>query len=358
MLDSAGVARIGRVDIVGTMVPGFYLLCNLSTAILAAGERSALGSVWDRIGSLLAHVESWPGTVLVLLSSYILGTIPRGFPAGMTDRFFQFWWDRKTKRKARTSHATTGTSSDREASSAKRVEGTKDSIGRGEKHSERRRASWQEEIYRGKFPYAGALYAHLRSITKAAIGEGDALDSALDERLRRLQLRDAMEGVHIATFDYWKTVLNQRCPSAFALAQVLEGRVRMFVGMFWASCLSFTLQAAAAISILFTAEARAIWLPCTFGLLLASALFALFFGWRLRFVRAEEAHKVFLGYLAHVESEFDETEAGPKRLLRKSKAQRAKKAKGSNRRAMPAQPAKSANKAKNKGAKRKAGEKA
>lgn len=282
MLDSSSLARMGRVDILGSLLPGSYIICNLTVAILAMIEKSADGSPLDRIGTALSKIESWPAAVLVVLSSYILGTIPRGFPAGVTDRLFERWWKWSAKRMG---------------------------------------AGWKREICDNKFPYAPALYLHLKSIMKMDSRTDEETELVVADRLRFLKLPQKMQGVGTPTFDYWKTVLNQRSPNAFALAQVLEGRVRMFVGMFWASCASIAIHVTTMTVLVFSEQGRAVWLPCIAGLLFLSVAFAVFFGWRLRFVRSEEAQRVLLSYVAYVESEFEAPEAGSARDLSKSGAQ-------------------------------------
>ena len=87
------IGKLSRVDFFAVLIPGFYILSNFLFLIfyLTSEKPSALLSSLKDISTVI-----WvPLTLLFLMFSYVIGSLPRAFPVTMTDNFcakiFNFW---------------------------------------------------------------------------------------------------------------------------------------------------------------------------------------------------------------------------------------------------------------------------
>lgn len=244
MQTGSPLTRVGRIDFLGVVVPGFYMCCAIAFALMAIADTGGTGSAWERMLSFLEPLERWPVAALLLFASYVLGSIPRTVPVNFTD-------------------------------------GVCSVFHKAAKDDD----SWYGRLINSNFPYVPML--------EVSAGELNEQLAFSPKVVAPKQTRSIM-----SLFDFWKTTLCHESPATFSLVQSLEGRVRWFVGMFWAACTGLLGGLIAAIVSAVRGGASDPWLAPAVAAGLISALVGLFFGARLRFVRGEEANQVFLAYVA------------------------------------------------------------
>jgi hypothetical protein len=246
--------RFGKVDFFGILLPGLFMLCSIYVAVVAYGSKNTSTSPSQAFSWNDGAPVPWAILVLfVLFASYLLGSIPRAFVVGPTDSLCNWpcYWLRRAIRAA----------------------------------FKREMDLWRTTVRESRsFPYIEVLRQALKQLDKFKEDVGSV---TLPEEKDHQGL--------VVVFDYWKHVLSMRAPPVFAVAELHEGRVRFFVGMFWAGAVGVVCAAATLVSCANVTD----WGVLGTGHLGVSAFISLVFGIRLRFVRAEEATQVLLGYVAH-----------------------------------------------------------
>ena len=245
MQDGSTLTRIGRVEFLGVVPPGFYMLSVAAFTALAVTDRAGASSPWDRTLPLVELLEHWPIAVLVLLASYLLGQIPRALTVNFTDDLCLLFHRRA-----------------------------------------RKRHDWPGPLFGERFPYRRVLQDIFNDLQDQGGRGSDVSVPDNDERA-------------MVVFDFWKVVLCMRSPHAFSFIQSLEARVRFFVGVFWAGCVGLA-GAIVAISVSLSRGGFTdswFWPAAILGA--TSALIVFVFGSRLRHVRGEEAIETFLAFLSH-----------------------------------------------------------
>lgn len=244
--------RFGRINFFGILLPGFYMLVSITVAVLAC---SSDATTWGRQTSSWADAEfmAWPMlTLLALFASYLLGNIPRAFVVGPTDALCN-WPCRLLRKLAKA----TGIRLD----------------------------SWKTVVRNAvSFPYLPVLRR-----------SRDDLEKFEPQAAKIVSLAAEDNPGTVVVFDYWKHILAMHAPAAVAIAELHEGRVRFFVGMFWAGFLGVV---CGVVTVICNATPLG-WGGTGVLLVVVSACISVLFGIRLRFVRAEEATQVFLAYVAH-----------------------------------------------------------
>lgn len=198
--------------------------------------------------------RDWPNLLSIVFIAYLLGNIPRAFVVGPTDGCCN-----KLVRIARLKLLRL-----------------------------RYKSYWKQRVRRARgFPYPEVLRVSLR----------DLRDN--DSTVKHINWFPPTTSSAVVAFDYWKLVLCMDQPSAFAFTQVLEARVRFFVGMIWAATGGVVFSLAGLICWLITSRTFD-WISLI--ILLFSLGILGVFGGTLRFVRAEEAVQVLLAYVAHLDA--------------------------------------------------------
>ena len=255
------LSRIGRVDFIGIIPAGLYILFVLIVAAIAVTADT--GADVRPIITPEQGLEHWYAIVVVLLLAYLLGSIPRAFPVDRTDGICcRVFWKSRCCRTLRKNTAS------------------------------RRRSSpsyfWGLRVIAGTFPYHSVLRATLHVLSRHGAIPGNLQMPVIPER--------NLPGA-VTLFDFWKVTVCARSPDAFSFIQSLEGRVRLFVGIIWAGAFGVLGSLTALIGCGIRSDVG-LWFCVSALTLTFSTVLVVLFGRRLRFVRAEEAVHVFLAFLA------------------------------------------------------------
>lgn len=250
---SAPFARFSVLDLFGVLMPGFFMLATVAFVFLDISKGREGSSVVEALQQLAAPLEHWASVPVVLFMSYLLGSIPRAFVVATADNLCA-----KVRRRLL--------------------------VMAGRKLQDARN-SWRRSLLTAKFfPYPKAMRCTLAELLKHREASKHVVRIGKEDR----------PGI-MAVFDYWKLVLCMREPRAFAYIQMLEARVRFFVGMFWAGIVGTGSAVVGAV----VGSKSTDWLMAFACMFVLSGLITVVFGMRLRFVRGEEACQVLSAYVAH-----------------------------------------------------------
>lgn len=250
------LGKLSRLEFLAVLTPGFYILCIFLFIIFAVTTEKPI-SIINQLKEF-PNVFWVPLTLLLLLTSYVFGSIPRAFSVTMTDNFCcKIFYTKKRVKKLL--------------------------------------SGYKKELRRELFPYPRALRHQLKALAKAKILK----NRTKNPNRRKIRLPDDNDPNGIALFDYWKDVLLMRAPDTSPLIESLEARSRFFVGMFWASFLG-TISGIILMAVCLLRNGfKDYWFILVACFVLISILFFMLFGVRLRSVRGEEARHVFFSYLEY-----------------------------------------------------------
>ncbi len=235
-------SRIGVVDFFSVLVPGFYIVLSVTLFVTWLVGVQSLTETRSWLKELTGP-ETWFLSALVLLGSYVVGTVVRAISVTRIERIC-IWWKRPRP-------------------STFRIQ--------------------------ADFPYWTDLLENLKRIRNH----------------RSLLKGKPEEATSCPTvfFDYMKMVLCTCCPEAFAYTQSLEARVRFAAGILLGSFLS-TFLMIVPFSLMVLAIRRGLpwpreWFIAVVVLLVLSVVLWIILAGLFRRIRFEEANQVFLAYLAH-----------------------------------------------------------
>ena len=100
-----------------------------------------------------------------------------------------------------------------------------------------------------------------------------------------------------SAYNFWKAELCRESATAFEYTQELEGRVRLFATMIWASLLGL-FAGVIGLLLTFTSPVGNSWIIVMFIMVTLSAFICFIFGSHLRRVRGQEVASVFLAYVS------------------------------------------------------------
>ena len=234
------LSRIGRSEFFAIMAPGLHILAMvvLSAATVATHGRP---EVLLLDGSELRDDDPtfWLLAIASVFVSYLLGCIPRAFPVNLADRV---------------------------SGRILKLRPWKN--------------DFAEKLAKERFPYVELLNERMRSLGI----QGDAIGDGKSDFFAH------------TSYNYWKLRICKDSPALFMYTQQFESRVRLFAGMFWAGCCGLFLALVSGI-LVHSDPAFDHAASILAGPFLVSGIFAALFGYRLRFMREEEASHVFVGYL-------------------------------------------------------------
>lgn len=307
---STSLARLGRIELYSILPAGFLIFSLILFAVVAFREPNA-GSLGEQLAELGDAMSHWPAPLLVFLLSYVsllvfatsfvLGSLPRAIPVGLADefssvlssiahlivlvpllplRFVRLINDsiesHFTKPRGRNQLPS------RKWGRFRCWPGWGKIVGPGWPSG-----AWERAVRDDRFPFPRALRLNLRGLQKSnCVGS-------------HLPVIPKDPAAMIVVFDCWKSILRVRVPTAYAHVRSLEGRVRMFVGLFWAGLLGIVVGASV---LVFRSQG---WSRPSLVVMLVSAAMFIAFGSRVRHVRAEEANEVLLAYLCYLQSPSD-----------------------------------------------------
>ena len=247
LLKDAIAPRPGIVDV---LPPGLFAL---GTGALVAATLRADGDsqrAFDGIRDALARTD-WSAGVAIFVLAYLLGSVARALSVSWADRICRSlfgWMSRSEKERLRLTET---------------------------------------------FPYPTSV-----SETLSAIQKND----------RCLDVRPPTAGTEHTMYNLWKVELADGAPAAFAIHQELEARVRLFAGMFLAGLGGV---AATLVGMLGCAAfGKPVLQPVLLVQLAITVAFGGVFGWRLRYVRWQEAKHLWIAHALLLEKEKREKDSG------------------------------------------------
>lgn len=194
MIQESPLTRVGTVDFFGIVVPGSYIIMVSLLAFLAV-TGSGGESFVSGIEAIVAQVRQWPVAIILLLAIYLVGSLPRAFAVGATEkvclryrRLLKGPW-------------------------AKRSSETK-------LCSQRMGRTWAIHDD-APFPYPEMLRKLRIELAKRGLADDEDANESKE--------------LSVVDFDYWKITIQKEWPASIPFVRSLESRVRYFVGMFWAS---------------------------------------------------------------------------------------------------------------------------
>ncbi len=244
------LGRIRSIDLVGVLLPGLVVVGSFSFNWAAWHARSD-AALWQLLDRHLHSEPKWYPALLVLILSYLAGSVIRSLPVSVVDN-----WTGQLGRACISLFA--------------RVTSAQ---GASEQKPSRVRL-----LYAAEFPYCPMLESFREELVKSGSLDGS----------RPIPSARGGDYYHHAAFDYWKTFVAQGSPALTLRLQEHEGRARMFYGLFWATsfCVAASTFAFCHVCLLVTT-----WV---LGVSVASfVVFAL----QLRHVRGQEARQVYCAFV-------------------------------------------------------------
>jgi hypothetical protein len=248
----------------GTYVVGSYWL--LAAAVFNPGQKP---SAYETLRWLSENVEKhWPVAVASLFLAFLIGNMLRALKVNGVDDLWKNWW----------------------------FEGLRKRF----KYPKNNDSPYIVVLLKGSFPYPEMLKAELKELNKSR-PEKERL--VLKENLQDLDftlLSGEKEITHEtwhSAYNFWKAELCRESAAAFEYTQELEGRVRLFATMFWASLLGLL---AGVIGVLLGTASLLVsgWEMVMLFMAILSASICFIFGSQLRRVRGQEVAAVFLAYVS------------------------------------------------------------
>ena len=230
-------------DIFSIMLPGLYLLLVFITIVLSNKNFHNLYT-WNNLLELCKNWNNyWPLYLLAFFLSYLLGQVFRAIPVKNAEKICKklFYW-------------TT-------------TEGSLDRI-----------------YYTTKFPYRRAMLRIISNLHDNGFPKN--IFSLPDKKL------------HTA-FNYFKVTLCAESTNLFIYTQMLEARVRLFSGIFWAGSISVILFILLGCYATIDFE-NIFWSYFHTYFLITSILITILIGMQLPRVRGQEVEYVFLSYLTYL----------------------------------------------------------
>lgn len=236
------LSRVSRFDFFAIMAPGFYILSTFVVVATAIYDNGAAVNAWVRLLSIVEKASSpWPMVIGIILLSYLIGTIPRAVPVNRADKIckYLFKW--------------------------------------------LQREGYVRFLYEDHFPFRRVLEKQLTALQSNGFANS---------------IKIPKEGTTHSLFNFWKMIVCEQSPAAFAFTQGLEARVRLFSGMIWAGVAGIVVSLSGILWCGVAAGALTYpWLSPMLTLFIVSTVIALMFGLRLRVVRGDEVVYLFLAYI-------------------------------------------------------------
>jgi len=251
------LSRINKHDYFAILGSGAYAVGSGCLLIIAYWGHHHHSGVRESL-RYASHIikDYWPMAVGLLFAAFLIGNALRALPVDRIDDFCGKQWIRWFSRFFR----------------------------RPDKSPEQK--ALHDKLQEGTFPFHGKLRLDLQAIKGALKDDLKNLDDMLLPNETRHSL-----------FHFWKAELCLENELGFEYAQQLEGRVRLFATMAYASGAGIF---AGIIGMLawMCCLLDSSWGVVMFGLLAVSVLIFLIFGVQLRQVRGQEVAGVFSAYVA------------------------------------------------------------
>lgn len=248
--------RVGRADFFAIMAPGFFIFTISAVCITACVGTTGADSVWWQMVKIWQpSAQLWILGSATIFLSFLFGSMLRAVPVNDTDALamrIQTVW----------------------------------------------RRFWRKSVNRSeKFPFPDLLDTVFEEVQSYTLISKESLDLAerSGERLYEQRLHNI--------FNFWKMTLCEANERAFVFSQDLEGRVRLFAGMFWAGAVGIVMSLSAVTLLLIAAIVNTTWVRTAwlgpFSIIFGfSFIICFLFGKQLHRVRKQEVKHTFIAYLA------------------------------------------------------------
>lgn len=231
-----------KTDFFAILIPGSFIMGVFVSGVLVFTQYDTNIGIMGRFNSLFGTLkDNWVLSFIAFIMIFLVGNLLRSIRVNKVDRIASFFFKRFIKE------------------------------------------SRDQEYYRNPFPYRPLL----EKIKKGLLEVKLIVDIPLPED------RNTLHDVFI----YWKTVIRMDSPGSFHHIQDLEGRVRMFAGMFWAGVTGILGSIVTSLSIISNEAARSVWGVYILLMFITSVIISAALSLSLKHARSQEVINVFLTYL-------------------------------------------------------------
>lgn len=231
-----------KSDFFAILIPGSFIMGVIVSGVLVFTQYDTELCIMERFNSFFNTLkDNWVLSFIAFIMIFLVGNLIRSIRVNKVDRIANFFFNGFIKEPRDKAH------------------------------------------FENPFPYRAVLEEIKTGLLKVKLIE----DIPLPEN------RDTLHDVFI----YWKTVIRMDSPGSFHHIQDLEGRVRMFAGMFWAGVVGIFGSIVTLLSFIFNEAACSVWKFYIIFMLIISVIISAAFSLNLKHVRNQEVINVFLTYL-------------------------------------------------------------
>ncbi len=267
-------AKVSKHEFFAILGSGSYLVgcCGLVYAAWSSGnpDLTPPGAVRWLGSEIEGH---WPIAVAALFVAFLIGNLLRALPVNGVDNLWQTWWSWKRK--------------------------WLDVLRRRLRKPKKKDTPYESALRASWFPYPEMLLLELESMKKSILLLYPLVHQEIQRELEFAHLtKDCARLPEIwhSTYNCWKAELCRESADNFEYTQELEGRVRLFASMIWASMLGFLVGFVGLLPKLgnHLGTNRVIFI---LTILIPSAVISFIFGSYLRRVRGQEVAAVFIAHV-------------------------------------------------------------
>ncbi|MCX6583148.1 MAG: hypothetical protein NT166_23485 [Candidatus Aminicenantes bacterium] len=234
-----------KTDFFAILIPGSFIMGVIVSVVLVFTQYDTELCIMERFNSFFETLKgNWVLSFIVFIMIFLVGNLLHSIRVNKVDRIANFFFNGLIKEPRDKAH------------------------------------------FENPFPYRAMLEEIKTGLLKVKLIE----DIPLPED------RDTLHDVFI----YWKTVIRMDSPGSFHHIQDLEGRVRMFAGMFWAGVVGILGSIGSIVtlsSFIFNEAAWSVWGGYILFMFIISVIISAAFSLSLKHARSEEVKAVFLTYL-------------------------------------------------------------
>src|ERR1017187_7080428 len=212
------LAKVSKYDFFAILGSGSYVVGCCGLLFAAVSSRNQNLTTQEAIKWLSGTIEHhWPLAVASLFLAFLIGNVLRALPVNRADNWWERWWF---------------------AALRTRLQKRKET-----------NSPYQRNLRKGPFPYPAVVFGELEAMKRSLLVRYPSVSSEIQKDLGfdspnktykdHKEAKETEETWHSA-YNFWKAELCRESATAFEYTQELEGRVRLFATMIWASLLGLS----------------------------------------------------------------------------------------------------------------------
>jgi hypothetical protein len=231
-----------KSDFFAILIPGSFVMGVIVSGALVFTQTNANIGKMDRFGPFLDTLKSnWVLSFMAFVMIFLVGNLFRSIRVNWVDKITNLLFKRFIK------------------------------------------DPWIKSLYEDPFPYRPILERIKTEFLKINL---------IDD----ISLPEDKNSLH-DIYNYWKMAICIEAPGSFSIIEDLEGRVRIFAGMFWAGIVGIIGSMIISLGFIFNEAARSVWGVYILFMSIISVIIAIAFGLSLKRVRSQEVISVLLAFL-------------------------------------------------------------